>query len=82
MAATGGKWDIMAENIVKLTRELLDCYAKIDELQAEVSRLKAGTFTEEEFQNLCHTFSEDDACRFRAGCEAYQKKLFGEKTNG
>lgn len=47
--------------------------------EQEISRLKSGDFTEEEFQNLCHKFTEDDACRFRAGCEEYQRKLFGSK---
>ena len=47
-------------------------------LIAENDRLKRGDFTEEEFQNLCHNFSEDDACRFRKGCEQYQEKLFGK----
>jgi hypothetical protein len=35
--------------------------------EAEVERLKKGDFTEEEFQNLCHNFSEDDECRFKKG---------------
>ena len=50
-------------------------------LFAEIDRLKRGDFTEEEFQNLCHNFSEDDACRFRQECEAYQTKLFGLKVD-
>ena len=49
-------------------------------LAAEVERLKRGDFTEEEFQNLCHNFSEDDVCRFKQGCEEYQRKLFGDKV--
>ena len=49
-----------------------------DSLLTEVDRLKRGEFTEEEFQSLCHNFSEDDACRFRQGCVEYQRKLFGE----
>lgn len=49
-------------------------------LEKEIERLKAGRFTEEEFQNLCHTFSEDDECRFKAGCVEYHKKLFGDKN--
>jgi hypothetical protein len=50
---------------------------KYDSAVAELNRLRRGDFTEEEFQNLCHNSSADDACRFRAGCEAYQRKLFG-----
>lgn len=49
-------------------------------LIAEIRRLKRGEFTEAEFQALCHGFSEDDACRFRQGCEEYQRKLFGDNT--
>jgi hypothetical protein len=46
-------------------------------LLAEIDRLKAGRFTEEEFQDLCHTFTPDDRERFEAGCRAYQDRLFG-----
>lgn len=45
---------------------------------AEIARLKAGDFTPEEFQNLCHKFSEKDKEAFCKGCEDYQTKLFGE----
>ncbi len=48
------------------------------ELIEEIKRLKRGDFTEEEFQNLCHNFSEEDKDKFRQGCVDYQKKLFGE----
>lgn len=51
---------------------------EIDALSAEVKRLKAGDFTEEEFQNFCHNRSvQEGACRFREGCERYTEKLFG-----
>lgn len=43
----------------------------------EIERLLRGDFTEEEFQNLCHNFSEQDAERFKHECIEYQKKLFG-----
>ena len=46
-------------------------------LHKEVYRLKSGEFTEEEFQNLCHGFSEADKCKFFQGCHEYQRKLFG-----
>ncbi len=46
-------------------------------LLLEIARLKRGDFTEEEFQNLCHHFDENDETRFKEGCAAYQKKLFG-----
>ncbi len=48
---------------------------------AEIERLLRGEFTEEEFQNLCHNFSEDDESRFKEGCKAYQDKLFSCKKN-
>lgn len=51
--------------------------AAIADLEEEIVRLKAGKFTEEEFQNLCHGFQECDFLRFRQGCEEYQAKLFG-----
>jgi hypothetical protein len=49
----------------------------IEFLKNEIERLKSGNFTEEEFQNLCHNLTTDDAERFCNGCEEYQKKLFG-----
>lgn len=49
----------------------------LSDASREIARLKRGDFTEEEFQNLCHNFSEQDAKRFKAGCEEYQRKLFG-----
>lgn len=55
---------------------------ELEKANEEIARLKAGNFTEEEFQNLCHNFSADDACRFKKGCEEYQKKLFGNKLCG
>lgn len=47
--------------------------------QAECDRLKAGQFTDDEFQTLCHLlpaekYKPEDFCD---GCEAYQVKLFG-----
>ena len=48
-------------------------------LEAEIARLKKGDFTEEEFQNLCHNFSETDKAAFVLGCQNYQKKLFGDE---
>jgi hypothetical protein len=47
------------------------------DLAKEITRLKAGDFSEEEFQNLCHKFQDTDKQRFCDGCEAYQIKLFG-----
>lgn len=54
---------------------------KVAYLQSEIDRLKSGDFTEQEFQNLCHKFSEEDEKRFKAGCLEYQNKLFGDKND-
>jgi hypothetical protein len=53
------------------------CTDRLDLLD-EVDRLKAGRFTPEEFDALCHCLSEEDACRFKQGCEEYQRRLFGK----
>ncbi len=53
-------------------------YWEIDYLRKEIERLKEGSFTEEEFQNLCHNFTTDDRRRFEQGCKEYSDKLFGE----
>lgn len=62
--------------------ELLDSKGllliRIEEAKAEIERLLAGKFTEEEFQDLCHGFSADDMCRFKQGCQEYWRKLFGD----
>lgn len=52
---------------------------QVNELKEEVVRLKEGRFTEEEFQNLCHTPGCDtESCgRFQRGCFEYWIKLFG-----
>lgn len=48
-------------------------------LAGEVERLKRGDFTDEEFQELCHSKSlEDGFTAFASGCQDYQKKLFGK----
>ena len=55
------------------------CVAQMIKYHAdEADRLRRGDFTPEEFQNLCHNFSEDDKQKFFQGCREYQKKLFGE----
>jgi predicted RNase H-like nuclease (RuvC/YqgF family) len=48
--------------------------------EAEVTRLKRGDFTPEEFQNLCHHRDEKSGCTrrdFEDGCRKYQDLLFG-----
>lgn len=47
-------------------------------LLKEIVRLRSGDFTPEEFQFLCHKFSEQDREAFFAGCAAYQRKLFSK----
>jgi len=48
-------------------------------IRAENSRILAGNFTSEEFQNFCHNLSQKPhLCeQFCDGCDAYQKQLFG-----
>ena len=69
-------------------KALVRCYrnANLDDqrekgkLRAEISRLKRGDFTPEEFQNLCHNRHESPGCTradFEAGCVQFQEKLFG-----
>lgn len=49
-------------------------------LEEEVERLKAGRFTEEELQNLCHNQDKGCPLRFAEGCVAYNRKLFGDRS--
>lgn len=64
-------WDRLRDFCGDYAEELL-------ELNCEVARLKSGKFTPEEFQNLCHNYSEDDYEKFCDGCDDWQKKLFGK----
>lgn len=76
------------EEIVKKLKEWADLHSPLGSVQAKQilkliddwHRLKRGDFTEEEFQNLCHNCDENDAARFKKGCEAYQRKLFGTSS--
>lgn len=48
----------------------------------EIERLKRGDFTAAEFQRLCHNLPEHCTRQvFKAGCEAYQEKLFGKEES-
>ena len=55
---------------------------EVQELHKEITRLKRGDFTPDEFQGLCHHLDErlgitrEEFCH---GCEEYQEKLFGPK---
>jgi hypothetical protein len=59
----------MSDNLFYLQAEIL-------QLQADNNRLKAGKFTPEELQNLCHE-QQGNAESFAQGCCAYQVELFG-----
>jgi hypothetical protein len=54
---------------------------QIERLEAEVKRLKAGNFTPEEFQVLCHNLHERGTpctrAEFDHGCKKFQDLLFG-----
>ena len=52
----------------------------IIEAADELTRLLRGDFTDDEVQGLCHNFNDDDVARFKAGCDEYQRKLFGPKS--
>ena len=71
-------WNLFAVGFVCGVSAIEEKYRKAAN---EITRLKEGKFTEEEFQNLCHNFSPDDECRFKKGCEEYQRKLFGKERN-
>lgn len=53
--------------------------SEMDSLHEENIRLLKGEFTDKEFQDLCHYFSEkpDKQKEFAQGCMDYMKKLFG-----
>lgn len=51
--------------------------SQLAQARAEVRRLKAGKFTKEEFNDLCHEEKPMSAEEFTRGCMLYQKKLFG-----
>ena len=51
---------------------------EFDNQNDEITRLKAGKFTPEEFQNICHKNpSSNGMNEFCNGCDEYQRKLFG-----
>lgn len=66
--------------IQRLAAQLNGVMNSLATSQREVERLRAGSFTPQEFQNLCHNFDEKDREVFVAGCIEYQKKLFGESA--
>lgn len=53
---------------------------RLSELDQEVRRLRAGKFTEEELQALCHEQGEDCPARFSRGCIEYNLRLFGNRS--
>lgn len=52
----------------------------VSQLRAENARLRSGSFTPAELQNLCHNLPETDKEAFFAGCAEYQQRLFGESA--
>jgi len=71
--------DAEAETILNAVKHglLVRCADAVE----DVGRLRAGKFTPEELQNLCHNVSEADKVAFFAGCAEYQRKLFGESAH-
>lgn len=68
------------ETVAKLgIRQETKTFGWVGTLCKEIERLKAGRFTEGEFQNLCHTCSEIDCDNFQQGCFRYWVKLFGRE---
>lgn len=65
-----------------MSDETKDIAGENIDLRREIERLKAGDFTPEEFQALCHNLHLKEERitpqAFCDGCEAYQVKLFGE----
>ncbi len=63
-------------------RDMADCLKdfvqQLAAAKAEVERLKAGKFTEEEIHDICHNLHGTvDARGFADGCNAEQTKLYG-----
>lgn len=68
---------VASRNTFFAPEDVMKLVVEVRRLRAEESRLRKGDFTEEEFQNLCHNLDDGDERRFKAGCEEYQRKLFG-----
>ena len=88
---TSGEYKPLSEielgNFIKIAQHLvisgsaMRLIAEREMLMNEVSRLKRGDFTPEEFQNLCHNLHERPVCtreEFAQGCLQFQEKLFGK----
>ena len=73
------EYTIMQKRIESQNELMNVLIQKSIEREKEIERLKAGKFTPEELQNLCHNLKEEDEQAFKQGCIDYQKKLFGEK---
>jgi hypothetical protein len=72
--------EILQQELI-LTRSEVVAQANARELvEKEVERLKAGNFSDDELQNLCHQFPPEKVCSFRNGCTQYQVKLFGQEA--
>lgn len=64
-------------------RDYVKAKVRVNLLSSSLTRLLDGSFTEEEFQNICHnlphTMGPDARERFEKGCRQLQNKLFGPK---
>lgn len=71
------------EGILKYRFDLSSFYefrGMLLECLVEISRLRRGEFTPEEFQSLCHSLPTGCTREaFEKGCREYQDKLFGAK---
>lgn len=72
--------DCDAARVQRLEAQMRGLLNSLATSQQEVERLRAGNFTPQEFQNLCHGFDENDREVFVAGCLEYQRKLFGDSA--
>ncbi len=68
------KW---SDRVNELEQERTKLLAENHALTQEIARLKAGQFTEGEFQDLCHDKFPCTREEFEQGCKDYQDKLFG-----
>lgn len=66
------------KTIEGLTYQLTEALAENDRLSAEVDRLKAGKWTKEEINDICHNLHGTvNAEKFAAACAEEQRKIYG-----
>ena len=70
-------WEIVEPDGKRTCAELVK--REVEQLRAELDRLKSGEFTKEEVHNFCHNLeSTVSAQEFCNGCERYQQELYGK----